>query len=286
MKCFYHSSDLDGHCSGAIVKYAHPECEMYPINYEDDFPWDEIEQDEVVFMVDFALQPFSEMINLAYRAALVWIDHHKTAIGEAMQIGVEDEIQGIRDTNYAACELTWMYLFPDDDMPEAVRLLGRYDVWDHEDPDVYPFQMGMRIESTNPSEPIVKFAWEKLFESYRWVVENIIERGSAIVDYQNQTNHKLATSCAFQVELDGLTFIAANMQGANSKFFDAVWNDDRHDAMLLFGWKKGQWTVSMFTTPQKISEGIDVGEIAKARGGGGHAGAAGFPCQELPSAIL
>ena len=38
MKCFYHSADLDGHCSGAIVKMVYPECELIGINYGDKFP--------------------------------------------------------------------------------------------------------------------------------------------------------------------------------------------------------------------------------------------------------
>lgn len=282
MKCFYHSSDLDGHCSGAIVKYAYPECEMYPINYEDDFPWEKIAPMETVYIVDFSLQPFEDMEMLNDVANLIWIDHHKTAIEEAIFRDISGPIKGYRSMDYAACELTWMYLFPDDDMPEAVGLLGRYDVWDHEDSEVYPFQMGMRLEYTDPSNLAARFSWDRLFEHDGAVISEIIERGNAIVDYQNQTNAKLAKSCAFEVELDGLKFIAANMQGVNSKFFDAVWDDDRHDAMLLFGWKQDKWTVSMFTTPEKISQGIDVGEVAKARGGGGHAGAAGFQCQELP----
>jgi len=58
MKCFYHGSDLDGYCSGAIVKYRYPECEMQPIDYGAQFPMDKIELGETVYMVDFALQPF------------------------------------------------------------------------------------------------------------------------------------------------------------------------------------------------------------------------------------
>ena len=28
MKCYYHSADLDGHCSGEIVRRRYPECQM------------------------------------------------------------------------------------------------------------------------------------------------------------------------------------------------------------------------------------------------------------------
>lgn len=37
MYCFYHSKDLDGKCSGAIVKYKFPDCNMIGIDYGDKF---------------------------------------------------------------------------------------------------------------------------------------------------------------------------------------------------------------------------------------------------------
>lgn len=42
MKCFYHSSDLDGHCSGVIIKQKYPKCEMIGINYGQDFPYNTV----------------------------------------------------------------------------------------------------------------------------------------------------------------------------------------------------------------------------------------------------
>ena len=31
--CFYHKADLDGVCSGAIVKHFVPDCELYGFDY-------------------------------------------------------------------------------------------------------------------------------------------------------------------------------------------------------------------------------------------------------------
>ena len=76
MKCFYHSADLDGHCSGAIVKHKYPECELIGINYGDEFPWDDLDIDDPIYMVDFSLQPFDQMIKLGKHFNLIWIDHH------------------------------------------------------------------------------------------------------------------------------------------------------------------------------------------------------------------
>ena len=64
----------------------------------------------------------------------------------------------------------------------------------------------------------------------------------------------------------------------NSQMFDSVWDNTKYDAMLTFGWRKGKWTVSLYTD----KEHVDVSVAAKNRGGGGHKQAAGFQCEELP----
>jgi len=143
MKCFYHSADLDGKCSGAIVRSMW-ECELIGINYGDAFPWDSIEPGETVVMVDFCLQPFSEMVRLNELAELVWIDHHVSAIREAEACGFEARLAQVLEVGRAGCELAWEH-YVGTEVPKAVRLLGRYDVWDHADPEVWPFTYGMRF---------------------------------------------------------------------------------------------------------------------------------------------
>lgn len=277
MKCFYHSADLDGYCSGALVKLKHPDCEMIGINYGNEFPWDRVASDEKVFMVDFSLQPFDQMVRLNALAELVWIDHHKTAIEEWKAVG-RPHIKGFREVGKAGCEITWEYLYPDRDMPRAVRLLGRYDVWDHSDPDTLRFQMGMRLWTWDPRVVNIK-RWEDIiFETDHPAFRNALYNGDVVLKYQALQNEMYAQTCAFDTEMDGLRCIAANAQMVNSKLFDTVWDESRHDAMLTFGWRNGRWTVSLYTS----KEGVDVGVVAKARGGGGHAGAAGFQCDELP----
>lgn len=276
MICFYHSADLDGHCSGALVKFANPECELYGINYGDPFPWDRVAEEDVV-MVDFSLQPFDKMVLLNDLCPrLIWIDHHKSAIDEYDEAREEEafEIDGVRTVGLAGCELTWQYFLPSTKMPTFVYLLGRYDVWDHLDPRTLPFQYGMRrVKDTLPQN---QEFWASLLDVEK--VNRIIEDGSIILEYQKSENEKYAEACAFETEVDGLRCIAINKMLTNSQLFDSVWNPDKYDAMLTFGYRPGGfWTVSLYTD----KPGVDVSRVAKARGGGGHQGAAGFQCGDL-----
>lgn len=277
MICYYHRSDFDGHCSGAIVKLANPICELRGIDYGDEFPWDEVQGEDVI-MVDFSLQPFDNMIRLRDESTdLTWIDHHVSAIEEAEKYMFWEKTDGVQDSDLAACELTWNYYFPHKPMPEIVRLLGRYDVWDHSDPKTLPFQSGMKLYTTFPNAYID--LWKKWFEEFP---AEIIEEGKIVQRYIERDNARYASSCAFETELDGFKGVAINKSGANSQLFDSVWNEDKYDIMITFGFKVDKWTVSLYAT----KEDIDVSEIAKNHGGGGHKGAAGFVCDELPFSLV
>jgi len=280
MKCFYHNADLDGKCSAAIVLSAFPDCELIGINYGDPFPWDTIDRGytgkgierELVYMVDFSLQPFGDMLRLNALAELVWIDHHKTAIEDAdRHLTRGFNPVGPRRVGIGACALVWEAIWPDKPLPDGVRLLAEYDVWDHSDEACLPFQYGMRNFNTDPASPI----WTDIFDG---MTQYFIETGQTILDYESKQNAIKAHSLSFATELDGLKCIAANQGLTNSKLFDSVWDPEKYDAMLCFSWRKGKWTVSLYTD----KDGIDVGAVAKARGGGGHVGAAGFQCAELP----
>lgn len=282
--CFFHSADLDGHCSGAIVRHFIPDVELIGINYGDEFPWEIIgHREATVYMVDFCLQPFEDMMKLDEIALhTVLIDHHKTTAEElSKEFGGEVVINMKR----AGCELAWDF-FCSRPMPLAVHFLGRYDVWDHSDQRTLPFQYGMRMEKTYPADNDAMLMWTKLIaaggEYGMSEVERILDKGSTVLEYQRQFNEKYARAACFPTELDGLCVIACNAQLTNSQLFDSVWDPGTYDAMVTFGWRKGKWTVSLYTN----KEGVDVSEIAKAHGGGGHKGAAGFQCQELPEGFL
>ncbi len=274
MKCFYHNADLDGHCSGEIIRHVFPECELIGINYGDEFPWDSIQLGEVVYMVDFSLQPFSDMVRLWHTSELIWIDHHKSAIEEAQASGVD--FAGVQVSGIGACALVWKFLARQrllpEKIPDGVRLLAEYDVWDHSDTNCLPFQYGMRLRDHAPGASV----WDRVLGDLG--LGFVISEGETALAYERQQNAIRAKALCFEVELHGLRCIAANQGLTNSQLFDSVWDSARYDAMLTFHWRKGRWNVSLYSDKPEA----DVSIVAKACGGGGHKGAAGFQCDDLP----
>lgn len=311
MKCFYHNADLDGICSAAIFHQKYPDAELIGINYGDPFPWDDIEPREPVCMVDFSLQPFSEMVKLRQLTdALVWIDHHKSALSDADKEGWKTDaemgensavvVPGLRRDGIGACALIWEYWFPRKPLPRAVELLARYDVWDHEDSDTLPFQYGIRIKnySHDPADPAWSLVLDESGEFGQLAPEvaSCLEDGRAILRYIDNDNTIKAKALCFEHELmwpgklpgedlfrqgsrRALRCLAANFGPSNSKLFDSLWDPEKYDAMLLYSYrpKNKLWTISLYTT----RDDVDVSVVAKAYGGGGHKGAAGFQVEEL-----
>jgi hypothetical protein len=253
---------------------------MIGINYGDPFPWEMVKKDEIVYMVDFALQPPEDMLKLHERCHLYWIDHHRThimAVGEVFDERIMPP--GKRQVGKGACQLAWEYLLHDMDMPLAVKLLARYDVWDFKEGEdgVLPFQWGMRLHETRPEKASI--FWARLLRSEPLLVNKIMEEGKVALRFQEMENKKICRLASFETELDGLKAIAVSHVGANSRTFNSVWDPSKYDAMIAFyRLSSNQWTVSIYTDKKDL----DVSEIAKARGGGGHAQAAGFQCTELP----
>lgn len=281
MKCFYHSADLDGHCSGAIVKLKYSECEMIGINYGEKFPWERIRSGEDVFMVDFGLR-FSDMERLNKISNLTWIDHHKTSIVEAQERNFKASGSQLLKVGIAACELTWMHLnncIYFSKIPWAVKLLGRYDVWDHRNKNILPFQYGMRqLKDTSPDNIQM---WGRLFNDEAYV-KKFLKKGQLFMDYEEVQNARYCKAHAFETEFNNMKVICVNRGNCNSIFFNSVYNPDRHCMMISFvrNPKKG-WTVKLYAT----RDDIDCGAIAKSFGGGGHRGAAGFQCTLLPFSV-
>lgn len=66
--------------------------------------------------------------------------------------------------------------------------------------------------------------------------------------------------------------------------FDSIYDPERHHAMATFCRLKPpahKWTVSLYST----RDDVNCADIAKSFGGGGHKGAAGFQCDEIPFEI-
>lgn len=290
--CVYHSIDLDGWMSAAIVKHwfvtktlktllDNPNTIDF-LGYDYGGPIPDLSEYDKVIMCDVAF-PKEEMLNLRDRLtnSFIWIDHHISAMRE----NKDEEIEGKQATNFSACELTWMYFFPQTYMPEIVRLLGRYDCFGHkgtnEELKVLEFQYAAR-ESISDYEEAYATLCNDLDHN---VTEEMIRQGMFIYNYLC-TEAKQAYKNGFKViffettsKEDGAItsgrvriFICINKERFNPINFGIDYHKDGYDGAACFHYDGNVWKFSLYNDNGEV----DCSTIAKEYGGGGHKGAAGF----------
>ena len=104
-----------------------------------------------------------------------------------------------------------------------------------------------------------------------------IASGRAIKSYCDKQNDEYSASCSHTIRFEGLNFCALNIgQRGNS---DLMRGGITPDHQALFAWRhvglgNNPIYVSLYHAPGH--EDLDLSEIAKRWGGGGHRGACGF----------
>jgi oligoribonuclease NrnB/cAMP/cGMP phosphodiesterase (DHH superfamily) len=273
-------------------------------NYGQPIP-DLAEYDEII-MCDISF-PSKEMLKLEKRLNdnFVWIDHHYGAF-ETMKKDIVDYIlypfRGLQDIKFAACELTWKYFFPNETMPEIVRLLGRYDCFGHkgtnEETKVLEFQYGARQVITNYKD------------AYMWLHSSINYNNANVEDIDKilsigHYTYKYLCAEATQIYRNGfeiqfpkiitevpksdvfpnnpvlsisgakkVKFICINKERFNPINFGINYHAEGYDGAACFHYDGTSklWRFSLYNDNGEV----DCSLIAKQYGGGGHKGASGF----------
>ncbi len=296
MLIIYHDKDLDGICSGAILLKAFPTARLLGYDYGRPFDVEgNIENGEMVIMADVSM-PMDIMEEIAERSGnFVWIDHHVSAHNDFVNhfgdfglhedggmTELERKMVYVYENGRAACELCWEYIIQDD-MPEAVLLLGEYDTWRNQDEDrwnnvILPFQYGMRLDGFTP-ETLVNYLDNPI--NYEKILI-----GKSILKYQKEQN-AFAMKASFDARLnlpDGqvIRCLVCNRVPSNSMSFESKWDESKYDIMVPIGFDGQRWGLSFYTTKPSV----DCSVLAKSFGGGGHKQAAGCSTDDLRKILV
>lgn len=318
----FHNQDLDGWMSAAIVKYWYEQKHkgntlhygnvivdpnegshsLTLVGYNYGQPIPDLSEYDKVIMCDISF-PKEEMRKLFVTDKgvnkLIWMDHHISAIKENQINELTPHIDGLRDTKFAACELTWKYFFPNEEIPEIVRLLGLYDSFRHKGTDeekkVLEFQYGARQCISNYEEAYNYLKQEILHnnpiescEREENPIYKIWNIGKAIYQYlctEAKQTYKNGFEVQFQEntkvdvnghpEIDGIKFrklICINKERFNPINFGIDYHKEGYDGAACFHYANGMWNFSIYNDNGLV----DCSVIAKQYGGGGHKGASGF----------
>lgn len=275
----YHDGCADGFCSAWIARKYLVDAIYIPVRYGEPSP--EIEQGSRVYILDFSY-PRRILTNLIERGCtLTVIDHHKTA--QAALDGFADQcvVDGlprpeiIFDMEHSGARLTYDYFFGNEYL-KRYSDSGIFRPWlvDYvEDRDMWWWKLpsSREISAWVRSHPFDFERWDRwthiqpgdtdwlhavreggaILRSNEQVIDEHLARAEPIV--LDGFNGRVVNSSTYTLQSD----IAGRL--AEGVDFGACYFDDR-------GVRR--WSLRSGT--------IDVSEIARARGGGGHRGAAGY----------
>ncbi len=263
--CLYHD-DPDGRCAAAIVRRAlGPQAVLRAVNYGDELPWEELERAARVVIVDFSL-PLAEMRRLLEQGELIWIDHHKTALQALAEL---HDVRGLRSLEQAGCVLTWHYFFPQQPIPAAVRYIGDRDVWRFAYAETGPFSEGLHQEDTDPANDAL---WRPLLEDDGQLLTRLLERGAVLREARLRAIEREIARRGFEITFEGHRTLAINQRGTG-EMGEHIRRLGYEIAYCYFEAPQNGRLVTFVTL---YSDQLDVSEIARRFGGGGHPGAAGF----------
>jgi oligoribonuclease NrnB/cAMP/cGMP phosphodiesterase (DHH superfamily) len=270
--CLYHG-DADGRCSAAIVRRAlGPSVELRAIEYGDVIPWELIEHSSKVVIVDFSL-PLEDMRRIQKTSELMWIDHHKTSLEGLSEL---NDVAGMRSLEEAACVLTWRTFYPDQPIPKAVIYVGDRDIWRFAYDETAAFGEALRQEDTRPGNDKL---WKPLLDDEANRVEEMIERGAVLHQARMLRIEREIKRYGFEVIFEGHRTLAINARGGGE--MGAQIRKLGYEIGYCYIEAEQNGNLRTFVT--LYSDRVDVSEIARKFGGGGHPGAAGFSIERTGS---
>jgi len=263
----YHAGCQDGFTAAWVVHTAHnaiPLDNFYPANYNEEPPYDQV-VDNHVYLVDFSYpeEPMREIIRLAKTVTV--LDHHKTARDNLQPLFDESLIHGTFDMRRSGAKITWDWFFEGLAPPHALLNVEDRDLWTWKLSTTKDVCNGLALLSMT-------------FDKWDWAMDHrnystLFERGNVVTQIRHQDVESIAKRYEW-TNCDGIAVPIANCPGflasevghalcdKTGAPFSITYFDDQSKGIRIFSLR---------------SQGdVDVGEIAKQRGGGGHPGAAGY----------
>jgi hypothetical protein len=229
-----------------------------------------------VYILDFSYKrPIMEALA-AQAETLVVLDHHKTAAAEldgfhstnsarfdTITYGAGDTYC-IFDIGKSGGRLAWEFFHPDGPAPWLVDYTEDRDLWR------WKLEESREVNACLASWPRTFHEWNLLSPDSTAIV-HFAEQGAAILRYQAQVVDAHVQH-AREIEMDGYKILSLNATTMISEIGERLAEGRPFSATYLIRddgkrvWSlrsRGEW-------------GIDVSEIARKHGGGGHPQAAGF----------
>ena len=263
----YHGNCADGFGAAWVFsRYGDREYDFHAGVYQDAPP--DVEGRDV-YLLDFSykrlvVEGIKERCN-----RLVLIDHHKTALDDLLPLIQSGAIEHHCSLQHSGAVLAWQWhMGTSADAPKMLRHIEDRDLWRF----ALPFTR--EIQACIFSHPYDFAVWDSLMNAGDAEIAAFIREGQAIERKHHKDVAELVGVVTRNMEIGGHCVPVANLPYTLTS-----------DAGHLLA-KGAPFAACYWDTPEgrvfslrSTNDGLDVSEIAKQYGGGGHVHAAGFRVQ-------
>ena len=260
---FYHD-DLDGFTGAwAAWKKLKDKAEYIKLSHNtDNYDFLFKLRDKNIYMIDYCFKT-REMLILSSKNKVILIDHHFSCKETANLLP-----GSVFDDKHSAAFLSWKYFHGGKKALLIVLYVEDYDIWKFKLPHTMELMAVLNLYSFNFK------IWDKAAKMFqdKNKRKELIKKGRAIVDYQKSLIGELSDK-GQKVVFEGCDAFAANSPILSSEIGNHIYTKTGKIAIV---WSyKGKDAPKIHVSLRGNGK-INLSELAKKYGGGGHKASAGF----------
>ena len=215
-------------------------------------------KDKNVVILDFSFDNATTKQMIKSANELLVIDHHKSAVVE-----LHDISNTIFDMNKSGATLAWEFFHPGKEAPKFIQYITDRDLWRWELPYSKEFSAAFDMVPYD-FEEFEKFEDDSVFD-------DAVKRGSYILAYSKTVIKKVCDKAASR-KIDGKSVLVVN----SSHWMSEIGARLAPDCDIAMIWYYDHNGKIIKVSLRAFHDKIDVSEVSKKHGGGGHKKAAGF----------
>lgn len=261
--CIYHGNCLDGFGAAWAVHHALGEnVEFFSAIHQ--MPPPDVDGRDVV-LVDFAYKKEVMQAMLKTAASITILDHHISAEDDLSELMKSGEMKGLFDMKRSGAMMAWQWFNPEQQPPTLIRHIQDRDLWQFE------LEGTREIIAALSSYPFDFIQWDKLMAGNADEIYALKRDGEAIERRVQKEVRELIASGVRRMVIAGYDVPVLNAPAAYVSDAGHIMSSGEPFAACYWDHPGGR-SFSL----RSSENGIDVAEIAKSFGGGGHQKAAGF----------
>jgi oligoribonuclease NrnB/cAMP/cGMP phosphodiesterase (DHH superfamily) len=264
--CIYHNNCLDGFGAAWAVRHALGNgVEFYKGIHQQQPP--EVKGRDVL-LVDFSYKKVVLENMLKTAASITILDHHISAEKDLSGLLTSGKINGLFDMNKSGAMLAWQWFNPEQQAPELIEYIQDRDLW------LFKLAGTREINAALSSYPYDFKVWDKLMASNTDELNALKRDGMAIERKLQKDIKQLITSGVRRMVIGGYDVPVLNAPSAYISDAGHILSVNEPFAACYWDHANGR-SFSL----RSSEDGINVADVAKKYGGGGHEKAAGFTVQ-------